>query len=133
MWTRYSKELAILCDMTNAGNAGNGAFLPHLLPQPLDVDRVLADQHRRQSRDGGALDFAAAAEADAGDAFAGLDLHHGEGDVRVGVLAVGDGLVTRPAEFLGGDAGDLHAAASCRGVRIQRAQSGRRKRTDTGQ
>ena len=88
--------------------------LPHLLPQTLDIDRILADQHRCQSRDGGALDLAAAAQADAGDAFGGRDLHHGERHMRVGVLAVGDRLVPRPAEFLGGDAGDLHAAASFR-------------------
>ena len=43
--------------------------LPHLLPQALDVDRVLADQHRRQARDGCAFDFAAAAQADTGDAL----------------------------------------------------------------
>ncbi len=56
---------------------------------------------------------AGTAEADAGDAVIGRDLHHREVHVCVGVLAVGDRLVAGPAVFAGSDAGDFHGVTSC--------------------
>ena len=74
---------------------------PHLVPQPLDVDRVLADQLLRQRGDGGAPDRAAIAQADADHAFIGFNPHHGEIDMGVGVQAVGDRLACAASDIPG--------------------------------
>ena len=52
---------------------------PHLVPEPLDVDRVLADQLGLEVLAVVAGDGAAGAEADAGDALVGVDLDQPQG------------------------------------------------------
>src|SRR5437016_3909015 len=91
-------------ESATADNLGH----PHLVPQALDVDRILADQVVFQGFDGCLADQARAAEADTRDVFVGLDLDDAQARVGVGVLAITDRHPPRPAELFGGDARDLH-------------------------
>ena len=86
---------------------------PHLVPEALDVDRVFADQHPASGARWWPVRFRRRRPSPMpDDALVGLDLDQAKARVGVGVLAVRDRLVPRPAVLLGRDAGDLHGAAS---------------------
>ena len=91
-----------------AGQLGH----PHLMPQTLDIDRVLTDQEWCEVFDDGTANASCPAETNAGHPCVGLDLDQTQAGMRVGVLAVGDRLGPRPAVRLGGDVGDLHRQSS---------------------
>ena len=92
--------------MADAGDVAGReeAAAEHLLPEPLDLERVLADQERLEVLDGagdGQLAAAEAALADAPDALVGV--HDDEGVVALARPG-------RDDERL--DVGDLHGVPS---------------------
>ncbi len=73
---------------------------PHHVPEPLDVDRVLAEQLVLQGLDGRLADEPGAAQPDARHALVRLDPDDSQAGVGVRMLAIADGLCAAASGIL---------------------------------